>query len=75
LVQPDRHWIADQKTSCKLWDPHPSPGQSIMWTGDCANGLAQGRGTLQWFNDVDLDQRERQARSDAASSITNLNMP
>ena len=51
FAQSKGDWIADQKTSCKVWDPNPSPGQSITWTGDCANGLAQGRGTLQWFFD------------------------
>jgi hypothetical protein len=51
FAQPNGDWIADQKTSCKVWDAHPSPGQSITWTGDCANGLAQGHGTLQWFSD------------------------
>ena len=40
FAQPSGDWIADQKTGCKVWDPYPSSGQSIAWTGDSGNGLA-----------------------------------
>ncbi len=58
LAQPNGDWIADPKTNCKVWDPYFSPSQSITWTGDCANGLAQGRGTLQWFNNGKAGERD-----------------
>ncbi|MGA3399613.1 MAG: hypothetical protein ABSC95_10365 [Acetobacteraceae bacterium] len=28
---------------------HPQPTESITWSGGCVNGVAQGRGVLQWF--------------------------
>jgi len=46
-VQPG--WIADARTGCKVWDANPQPDESISWSGACRNGLAQGRGVLQWF--------------------------
>lgn len=42
-------WTADAKTGCRVWNSSPEPGDSVSWTGDCRNGLAQGQGTLQWF--------------------------
>lgn len=42
-------WIADPKTGCKVWDPSPEPNETIHWSGRCANGLAQGQGTLQFY--------------------------
>jgi hypothetical protein len=58
FAQPSGDWIADQKTGCKVWDPYRSPSQSITWSGDCANGLAQGRGTLQWLNEGKPGERD-----------------
>ncbi|HZL59839.1 MAG TPA: hypothetical protein VFC38_09065 [Stellaceae bacterium] len=43
-------WDVDPKTGCKVWSQYPDPaGESITWSGGCANGLAQGQGVLQWF--------------------------
>jgi hypothetical protein len=58
FAQPQGDWIADPRTGCKVWDPYPSPGHSITWTGDCANWLAQGHGILQWFNDGRPGERD-----------------
>jgi len=58
IAQQNGDWIADHKTGCKVWDPYPSSGQSIIWTGDCASGLAQGHGTLQWFHDGKSGERD-----------------
>ena len=44
-------WSADAKSGCRIWDPHPQPKQSITWSGQCVNGLAEGQGKLQWFKD------------------------
>ncbi len=57
-AQPSGNWIADQNAHCKVWDSYPSPGHSITWTGECAGGLAQGHGTLQWFNDGKPGERD-----------------
>jgi hypothetical protein len=42
-------WIADAKTGCKVWNPHPSPGEKAMWTGPCKDGFADGKGVLDWL--------------------------
>jgi len=44
-------WIADASVGCQVWNPHPQPGETIRWSGACANGFAQGRGAAQWFRD------------------------
>ena len=44
-------WIADSKTGCKVWDPMPQQNETVSWSGSCKNGLAQGRGVLQWYAD------------------------
>ena|SRR5262249_3388774 len=43
--------ITDSRTGCAVWNLYPDPKDSITWSGACANGLAQGRGILQWFTD------------------------
>jgi len=43
--------IKDPRTGCAVWNLYPGPTDSITWSGACAKGLAQGRGTLQWFVD------------------------
>ncbi|HEY3918074.1 MAG TPA: hypothetical protein VGL83_09785 [Stellaceae bacterium] len=42
-------WIADAKTGCKIWNPAPQTHETIHWSGGCKGGYAQGKGTLQWF--------------------------
>src|SRR5579863_3879779 len=42
-------WSLDTAQGCKLWNPHPQPGETVRWSGACANGFAQGRGAAQWF--------------------------
>lgn len=42
-------WIADPKTGCQVWNPRPSPGESIGWAGQCKDGFAEGEGVLDWF--------------------------
>lgn len=48
---PPSGWIADARTGCRVWNPSPKPKETITWSGSCSNGLAQGRGVLQWFTD------------------------
>jgi hypothetical protein len=43
------NWIADSKTGCKVWNPAPQARETIHWSGGCDAGLAQGKGTVQWF--------------------------
>jgi hypothetical protein len=46
---PPTGWIADAKTGCKIWDGAPDPEEKITWSGQCANGMAEGKGILQFF--------------------------
>ncbi len=41
-------FVADIRSGCKVWDPHPQPGESVSWSGDCVSGFAQGDGTVVW---------------------------
>ncbi len=47
-AQQTTEWIAAEGTGCRIWNPYPDPGESVTWSGGCRNGLAQGRGSLQW---------------------------
>lgn len=54
-------FVADARSGCKVWNPHPQSGETVNWSGDCVNGLAQGRGNLQWSNNnkpYDKDEGE-----------------
>ncbi|MCI5163164.1 MAG: hypothetical protein D3917_14330 [Candidatus Electrothrix sp. AX5] len=42
-------WIADKNTGCKVWNPHLVPDEAIVWSGECKNGKASGRGVLKWY--------------------------
>ena len=42
-------FVADVKSGCKVWDPHPEPNEAARWSGSCVNGFAQGAGRLQWL--------------------------
>lgn len=44
-------WIDDSRTGCKVRNPAPQPRESITWSGACPNGVAEGNGVLQWFDD------------------------
>jgi len=44
-------WIEDGKTGCKIRNPAPQPRESVTWSGACPNGIAEGTGVLQWFDD------------------------
>jgi len=43
--------VADPKSGCKVWDPHPTGDEMVRWSGGCVDGMAQGAGTLQWLRD------------------------
>lgn len=43
-------FISD-KNGCNVANPFPQPGESITWSGNCKNNVADGDGVLQWFID------------------------
>lgn len=48
---PPEGWIQDAKTGCRIRNPAPQPRESVTWSGTCPNGIAEGSGVLQWFDD------------------------
>lgn len=48
---PPESWIKDAKTGCRIRNPAPQPKESVTWSGACPNGIAEGTGVLQWFDD------------------------
>jgi len=41
-------WVADAKSGCQVWDPNPQLEETVSWSGSCANGHAEGPGTVRW---------------------------
>jgi hypothetical protein len=52
-------FVADLKSGCKVWNPHPQPNETVSWSGNCVNGLAQGPGALQWLNNEKPYERDQ----------------
>lgn len=50
-AQPAPGWIEGGRPGCRVWNPEPRPSESVVWTGSCANGFAQGHGTLIWLQE------------------------
>ena len=48
-AKPAGDFVADPTSGCKVWNPHPSAGETMSWSGGCVDGLAQGAGSLQWL--------------------------
>ena len=42
--------LANQ-SGCHVWNDDLVPDQTVTWTGECAESLAQGAGTLKWVSD------------------------
>jgi hypothetical protein len=43
-------FITDAATGCQVWNPNPQRNETVRWQGPCVNGLAQGKGRLQWLH-------------------------
>ena len=41
-------WITATNQPCKIWNPVPQADESVTWSGGCKDGLASGKGVLQW---------------------------
>jgi len=48
---PRGDWTVDARSGCKVWNPHPQPNEGVHWSGECKDGLAHGRGVVQWLRD------------------------
>ena len=50
-AQADEHgdWQqVENKANCAVWNGNPQPNDTVMWSGACANGKAQGHGRQAW---------------------------
>ena len=54
---PDSCWmeLAD-RSGCYLWNPNPRENVTVTWSGACSNGLAQGDGQVNWYQNDELIQ-------------------
>ena len=51
--------ISDPCTGCRVMNANPKRNEAITWSGGCENGLAQGQGILQWYeNDRPAERYE-----------------
>ena len=44
---------------CSVWINHYQPDETVTWTSECAEGLAQGTGTLTEDWDGDRKTKEK----------------
>lgn len=51
---PGKHWIQAKNNGAYLWNPSPSEGETVEWSGsyiqDGQYRLADGSGTITWYN-------------------------
>ena len=50
---------------CYVWNPNLQPDETPTWTGECAESLAQGTGTLNWVSESGRSIREETGRLQA----------
>jgi hypothetical protein len=41
-------WSIDPVNGCRVWSREPRAGGTVRWTGDCPQGIASGRGSVEW---------------------------
>jgi hypothetical protein len=52
-------WFADAQSGCQVWDPNPQIDEMVTWSGPCANGHAEGPGTVQWSKNNTLIETDK----------------
>ncbi len=50
-------WTADSRTGCRVWNVSPQANETIVWSGACRDGLAQGRGVVEWYQNGRFEER------------------
>lgn len=62
-VVPDWHWIKDSNNGAYIWNPEPSDGESIVWSGDYIQDgdyrFANGKGTVTWYKNGKIIQVDK----------------
>jgi hypothetical protein len=49
------------KDGCQVWDPNPQLEETVTWSGACANGRAEGTGSVTWVKsgaEIETDEGE-----------------
>jgi hypothetical protein len=46
-AEPEGGWIADAK-GCKIYNPSPKPSEMVKWSGPCKDGVAEGKGVIEY---------------------------
>ncbi|MBG6200901.1 hypothetical protein IWQ48_002030 [Labrenzia sp. EL_13] len=41
-------WHAAENRDCKVWNAYPMAQETMTYTGDCINGIASGKGRIEW---------------------------
>ena len=56
-------WVVDRSGGCRIWNQVPEENEAVLWSGACRDGLAQGHGIVQWFdNDSPTERYEGELR-------------
>ena len=48
IVKANGEWFNTDKPNCKIWNPSPQPEETVIWSGECLNGKAHGKGSEVW---------------------------
>src|ERR1700688_911475 len=49
-------WVTNQ-SGCRAWSSVMQPNRSFSWSGAYTNGLVNGQGVLQWYDDATPAER------------------
>ena len=52
---------------CYVWNDHLSPGESAIWNGRCPGHVAEGEGTLTWYQIRQENGREKKQKGRESS--------
>ena len=53
------HWMRDDRAGCLVYHPQEiEAGESVTWSGACADGFAEGRGVAVWRQNGKEGQRD-----------------
>ena len=43
---------------CYLWNPFPADDETVMWSGECSEGFAHGRGETTWYQNDEVSETD-----------------
>ena len=57
VAETNTQWLIDTGTRCAIFDGNAKPSDSLIWSGGCIDGLANGRGTAVFSHDGAVFER------------------